>query len=218
MRRWRVAAERIKVISLKALDLLPLLAAAVIPILAALVFHLNVPNALSLFRLLLVPVFMWFFFLDAALARYASAGVYALAFLTDAADGYIARRFDQITRLGRILDPLADKLMTFTVILCITAAGIIPVWAVVVFFLKEASMLIGGGVMLRRTGDVIPANWLGKSSTGVFFVVCAALVLFPSIPRGWAIGLISLALALTVAALLNYLRLYRTVISRKNSE
>lgn len=206
-------------IFLKLTDLLPLLLAAAVPLAAAPLFHLNVPNALSLFRLLLVPVFVCFFFLlEPGAARYWAAGVYVLAFLTDVADGFIARRCNQITRLGRILDPLADKLMTFTVIICITAAGIVPAWAVVVFFLKEVSMLAGGAVMLRKTGDVIPANWLGKISTGVFFVVCAALVLFPAVPRPWAVGLISLALALTVAALLNYLRLYRRILTRKKED
>ena len=78
------------------------------------------------------------------------------------------------------MDPLADKLMTFTVIICITADGIIPLWAVVVFFLKELTMAIGGYLMYQKLGDVISSNWLGKTSTGVFFVVCAALVLFPA--------------------------------------
>lgn len=201
-------------IFLKLSDLLPLLLAALLPILAALLLHLNIPNTLSLFRLLLVPVFAWFFFLPADGVRYWAAGIYALAFVTDVADGYIARHLNQITRLGRILDPLADKLMTFSVIICITVAGMIPIWAVTVFFVKEAFMLIGGVIMLKKTGDVIPANWLGKCSTGVFFVVCAALVLFPTIPPSWAVVLISLALALTVAALLNYLRLYLSVLAK----
>lgn len=198
--------------------LIPLGIAVAVPLLGALLFRLNAPNTLSLFRLLLVPVFAYLFFQDMPGARYWAAGAYAVAFLTDIADGYIARRFHMVTRLGRILDPLADKLMTFTVIICITLAGVIPVWAVVVFFVKEASMLIGGGLMLRRTGDVIPANWLGKSSTGVFFVVCAALVLFPDIPSPWASGLIAAALALTVAAFLNYLRLYLRLLLQKKSK
>lgn len=198
--------------------LLTLGIAVLVPLLAALLFRLNVPNTLSLFRLLLVPAFAYLFFQDFAGAQYWAAGVYTLAFLTDVADGYIARHFNQVTKLGRILDPLADKLMTFTVIVCITVAQIIPVWAVVIFFVKEAAMLVGGGIMLKKTKDVIPANWLGKSSTGVFFVVCAALVLFPTIPRPWATGLISLALALTVAALVNYLRLYLDVLFHRKSK
>ena len=64
-------------------------------------------------------------------------------------------------------------------------------------------------------GDVIPSNWLGKVSTFVFFVVCAALVLFPQIPRSWATGMISFALALTILAFLYYLWLYMSVLGKK---
>ena len=176
---------------------------------------LNVPNTLSLLRLAMVPIFAVVFFQPFPEARYWAAGVYALAFVTDVLDGWIARHFNQITRLGRILDPLADKLMTFTVIICITAAGIIPVWAVVIFFLKEAAMCIGAMSMLHKIDDVIPANWLGKVSTFVFFVVCGLLVLLPEIPHTWATGMISVALGLTVLAFLYYLWLYVSVLGKK---
>ena len=179
---------------------------------------MNVPNLLSLFRLVLVPVFAVVFFQPHPDAHAWAALIYLVAFLTDIADGWIARRFNQITKLGRILDPLADKLMTFTVIVCITADHIIPLWAVVVFFCKELTMAIGGCLMYQRLGDVIPSNWLGKASTGVFFVVCAALVLFPAIPRPWATGLITFALALTLAALASYICQYwRAIHARKNA-
>ena len=176
---------------------------------------MNVPNLLSLLRLAMVPVFAAVFFLPDPSARSWAAGVYALAFVTDIADGWIARHFHQVTRLGRILDPLADKLMTFTVIVCITAAGIIPLWAVVVFFLKEAAMGMGALSMYHKTEDVIPSNWLGKVSTGVFFVVCAALVLFPGIPSSWATGLITLALVLTILAFVSYLLQYLSLTGRR---
>ena len=99
---------------------------------------MSIPNLLSLLRLVLVPVFAVVFFQPAPDAHRWAVLIYLTAFLTDVADGWIARHFNQITKLGRILDPLADKLMTFTVIICITADGIIPLWAVVVFFLKRA--------------------------------------------------------------------------------
>lgn len=171
---------------------------------------LNIPNFISLIRLILVPVFAWVFFLPDPNAHRWAALVYTLAFASDIADGYIARRFDMVTKLGRVLDPLADKLMTLTVIVCVTVDGIIPLWAVVVFFCKELVMGIGGLLMLRRTQDVIAANWLGKASTGVFFAVLASLVLFP-MPRAWATGLIAFALALTIAALVRYALAYRKI-------
>lgn len=164
---------------------------------------MNLPNALSLLRLCLVPVFARVYFLPRPDAHQLAVIVYVVAFLTDIADGYIARRFHLVTRLGRILDPLADKLMTFTVILCIALDGAIPMWAAVLFLCKELLMGLGGLVLFRRTKDMISANYLGKASTGVFFVVLAALILFP-IPRPWATGMISFALALTLVALGRY--------------
>ena len=82
---------------------------------------MSIPNLLSLLRLVLVPVFAVVFFQPAPDAHRWAVLIYLTAFLTDVADGWIARHFNQITKLGRILDPLADKLMTFTVIICITA-------------------------------------------------------------------------------------------------
>lgn len=164
---------------------------------------MNIPNALSLLRLCLVPVFVLAYFQPGENAHAWAAFIYTLAFATDIADGYIARKYNMITKLGRILDPMADKLMTFAVIICVALDGAIPMWAIAVFFCKEALMALGGLIMYRRVKDVNPANWWGKASTGVFFVVLAALVLFP-IPRPWSTAMISFALALTVAALFRY--------------
>lgn len=174
---------------------------------------MNLPNLLSLVRLCLVPVFVAVFFRVRPEMRWCAAAVYLAAFLTDVADGWIARRFHLVTRLGRILDPVADKLMTFAVIVCIVIDGIVPAWAAVVFFGKEVLMALGGVILLRCTGDVIPANWLGKLSTGVFFAVCAALVLFPAIPSRWATGMISAALALTLLAFFVYLRQFAAALA-----
>jgi len=178
---------------------------------------MNLPNALSTFRLLLVPVFAGVFFSDLPHAHGIAALVYAVAFCTDVLDGWIARKYDMVTKLGRVLDPLADKLMTFTVILCICLDQVVPMWAAIVFFCKEAIMGIGGAILLRRTKDVIPANWLGKTSTGVFFVVLAVLVLFP-LPRPWPTVLISGALALTVASLIVYCLQYRKIMAAHPEE
>ena len=179
---------------------------------------MNLPNLLSMFRLLLVPVFpLAFFGIHEPWNRYLAAGVYVLAFLTDVADGYLARSRNQVTRLGRILDPLADKFMTFTVFVCIAVAGIIPAWAVIILVAKELIMALGALVMYRRTADVIPANYLGKASTGSFFLCCAALVLFPGIPKTAATVMIAAALALAVLALAVYVVQFVSVAKSQKS-
>ena len=179
---------------------------------------MNIPNFLSLVRLVMVPLFCVVFFQPGEQSHLWAAAIYALASLTDVLDGWIARHFNQITRLGRILDPLADKLMTFAVIVCITVAGILPLWAVVIFFCKEALMGLGALSMYRKTDDVISSNYLGKASTATFFVVCLALMVFPQIPRFWASVMIGGALILTVAAALVYLWNYLAVTGRRKEK
>ena len=152
---------------------------------------------------MLVPVFAWVYFLPDPNAHIWAALLYALAFATDILDGWIARHFNMVTRLGRILDPLADKLMTFTVLVCVSLEGIIPMWVTAVFLCKELAMLLGGAVLVRQVGDVITANWWGKASTGVFFVVLALLVLCP-IQRPWSTAMITLALGTAIAAFVRY--------------
>lgn len=178
---------------------------------------MNLPNALSTFRLLLVPVFAGVFFSGLPDAHRWAALIYTVAFATDVLDGWIARRYDMITRLGRILDPLADKLMTFTVIVCICLDGVLPMWAAVILFCKEAVMAIGGAVLMKRVRDVLPSHRLGKASTGTFFVVLALLTLFP-IPKPWPTVLISAALILTVASLADYFLAYRKVLAEHPKE
>jgi CDP-diacylglycerol--glycerol-3-phosphate 3-phosphatidyltransferase len=112
--------------------------------------------------------------------RYAAqraVSVYAVAAITDVLDGYIARKYNKITKLGRVLDPLADKLMAFTVLVCITVDHLIPPWAVATFFIKEALMGIGALLLYKKISDTPPSNVFGKISTVVFFAVCVILII-----------------------------------------
>lgn len=165
---------------------------------------MNVPNVLSIFRILLVPVFILVFFSEMENARAVSVLIYAVAALTDVLDGMIARKYNLVTKLGRVLDPLADKLMAFSVLACIAVSGIVPMWAAVVIFVKEALMGVGALLIYKKTFDVLPADYFGKGATVVFFAVCVILILFEGIPKNTATFMISVALAITVLAFLNY--------------
>lgn len=118
----------------------------------------NVPNVLTMLRLVLVPVFAVLFLKG---HRIAALAVYAVASLTDVADGYIARRWHMITDFGKLMDPLADKLMVIVMMVCMVYTGVLPLSCVVVLLCKELLMVLGGVLMLKR-GLVVYAKWIGK--------------------------------------------------------
>jgi cardiolipin synthase len=170
---------------------------------------MNLPNLLSLLRLLMVPLFPIVYNSDILYANWFAAGVYLAAACTDVVDGWLARRADQITRLGRILDPLADKTMAFVVLLTITIAGVVHWWAVAILFLKELTLGIGAITLFRKENDVFAAVIVGKSATFIFFVVSMVLTLFPQyIGLFWKNILLAAAVGSNLLALGYYLYKY----------
>jgi len=165
---------------------------------------MNIPNILSLFRLALVPTFAVVFFSKLESAYVLAVVIYVVAFLTDILDGYIARKYNLITKLGKILDPAADKLMNLTVLICFSIRNIIPWWASAIILLKECTMAVGGIMMLRRLEDVQQANIFGKLATGVFFLISVILLLVDGISKDLATMLISIPITLAVVAMITY--------------
>ena len=176
-----------------------------------------VPNIISIFRICLVPVFIVLYFSDNRDIKLYAVIVYALATFSDFLDGFLARRFMASTNLGKLLDPLGDKLMTIAVMACITIDGLIPIWAVLVAGIKEILMAIGGFVVHKVAHvEIPPSNLIGKTTTVVFFLVCVALMLFKDIPSGAAIGMISGAILLMFVALISYVSTYVTVMKNRD--
>jgi cardiolipin synthase len=116
-------------------------------------------------RFLLIPVFVYFFFSRVQYSLEISVAVFILAGITDTLDGYIARKYNQITRLGIVLDPLADKLMLVIVLASVTISNNIPIWIIAVVALKESLMIAGAISLFHEQDIVIPANIFGKIST-----------------------------------------------------
>jgi CDP-diacylglycerol--glycerol-3-phosphate 3-phosphatidyltransferase len=172
-----------------------------------------IPNLLSAFRICLVPVFIIVYFTETGAVKVYAISIYALAALTDFLDGFIARKLNLTTKLGKFLDPLGDKLMTVSVMTCLTVDGVIPVWAVTTAFTKELLMGIGGMVLHKKTqGDIPPSNILGKASTVAFCAVCLALMIFTGIPKSAAALMIAGAIALMLIALLSYILTFTSVL------
>lgn len=142
----------------------------------------TIPNLLSLVRLMLIPVYILIYLHATEPRQYFTAGaILAVSCLTDALDGWIARRFHMITNLGKLLDPVADKVTQFSLILCLSMKyrEMIPI--LVLFAIKELFQ-IGAALYHLNLGEVLPgALTAGKICTAILFATLVFLVLFPSV-------------------------------------
>ncbi|MBR4429372.1 MAG: CDP-alcohol phosphatidyltransferase family protein [Clostridia bacterium] len=180
----------------------------------------NVPNALTMLRMALIPVF-WYLMMSGRL--YAALGVFVAASLTDIADGYIARKYDLITDFGKLMDPLADKLMVISMMTSLAVKGIAPWAALAIILAKEATMVVGG-LILYQHHVVVYARWIGKIAQAT--VVCALISCFfhewLQNTCGFPVhtALLWLGVALTLCALGVYMkqaiRLYREAKQKEN--
>jgi cardiolipin synthase len=159
----------------------------------------NVPNLLSFLRILLVPVFLWLLLDQLFLAAIA---VLAFAGLTDFLDGFLARKLNQTTKLGKMLDPVADRLYIFATLLALSATGYVPWWLAGLVILRDVLMLIS----LPRLASVgyrsLPVHYLGKASTFALLYSFPLLLMgkiftdaaFIITPIAWAFALWGVAL------------------------
>ena len=134
-----------------------------------------IPNVLSVIRICLVFVFVALFFNGHI---YLALLTFLLAGATDVVDGYLARRNNWISNLGKILDPLADKLMQFTVLICLAIKGWIPLWFVIPFFLKDFVSLLLGVIVIKRRSVTIVSKWYGKLTVCLFYLTIFFSVVF----------------------------------------
>lgn len=178
---------------------------------------MNIPNILTLIRLGLVPCFAVIYMSSLAHAGLAAGCIFVLAAVTDVIDGYIARKYDQITKLGRILDPLADKLLQLTAISCMALKGIMPMVLFFILISKEMLMFLGGLRMAGRFEDVMPSNWFGKAVAFAVNFSIAFVIIFGKYIESAIPAVFTVITALAVAALLNYFVLYLRVMFRKRA-
>ncbi len=164
----------------------------------------TIPNILSLFRVLLIPLFVWLY-----LGRrdpLAAFGILTLSGVTDVADGWIARRFHMVSDLGKVLDPIADKLTQASTLFCLAFRypALRPLLALLV--VKDLTMGIFGLVVVRRTGVMCYALWHGKLTTVLLYASMALHLLWPAMPAALSICLSSVCAASMLLSLILYCR------------
>ena len=142
----------------------------------------TIPNLLSLFRLILIPVYI-IIYLNATDSSdyYLAAGILAVSCLTDLIDGKIARHFNMISTLGKFLDPLADKATQFSLIICFTFKYPVVWYLVGLFVIKESYQLIACGVNFRRGKMLKGALFSGKICTTILFISLILMVMIPEL-------------------------------------
>jgi CDP-diacylglycerol--glycerol-3-phosphate 3-phosphatidyltransferase len=172
----------------------------------------NVPNAITVVRILMIPLFVWMLLLDDGAdgaLRWWAAVVFIVAIATDGIDGYIARRYNLITDLGKLLDPIADKGLTGAALICLAILAELPWWVVALVLVREIGITVWRFVELRK-GLVIPASRGGKLKT-LAQAVAISLALLPlwTVLGDWVYWLngitMTIAVVLTVLSGLDYL-------------
>lgn len=142
----------------------------------------TIPNLFSLFRLALIPVYMVIYLNAQDASHYfLSAAILTVSCLTDMIDGKIARHYNMISTVGKILDPVADKATQFTLILCLAVRYPVLWYLVGLFVVKESFQLIAGGIALKKGKMLNGALMAGKVCTTILFLSLIVLVLFPEL-------------------------------------
>ena len=153
----------------------------------------NVPNMLSVIRLLMVPVFVCLFLSGNVVPAIV---VFVLAGATDVLDGYIARKYNCISTLGKILDPLADKLLQLSAFTCLWLEDYVLWWMPLIYFIKELATALGALFIFRKSKFVVKSNIFGKLATVFVFGAVFVIALFGEKIGSFGVNAICMAVAL----------------------
>ncbi|OUN23026.1 CDP-diacylglycerol--glycerol-3-phosphate 3-phosphatidyltransferase [Pseudoflavonifractor sp. An85] len=137
----------------------------------------NTANKLTMLRVILIPVYLVVWYLNMETSAYWALAVFVVASVTDFADGYVARHYNQVTTFGKFMDPLADKILVITAMIWFASVGMLPVWALVIVVAREFAVS-GLRLIAVDNGRVIAAAWSGKVKT-FSTMVCLCLMHLP---------------------------------------
>jgi CDP-diacylglycerol--glycerol-3-phosphate 3-phosphatidyltransferase len=165
-------------------------------------FPLNLPNVLTLLRILAVPVIVVALLGETPNGDALAAGVFALAALTDGLDGYFARSRDAVTTFGKLMDPIADKLLIAAALVSLVSLDRLAAWVAMVIIAREFAVTVMRAIAAER-GIVIAASWMGKVKTVLQIAAVFALIAANPAP-GWVDALVYLAVAATLISGADY--------------
>lgn len=166
---------------------------------------MNLPNKLTIFRVILIPFFVVLLLFDiTAYDKWIALAIFIIASLTDFLDGHIARKYDLVTNFGKFMDPLADKLLVCSAMICLVELSRIPAWVVIVIIAREF-IISGFRLVASDNGVVIAASYWGKFKT-TFQILMICLMIADLEPLALITQIVMwVALALTVISLVDYL-------------
>lgn len=167
---------------------------------------MNVPNQLTILRILMIPFFVFFMLTDYAGSngKWIALGIFVVASLTDLLDGYIARKYDLVTNFGKFMDPLADKLLVSAAMICLVETGQLAGWIVILIISREF-IISGFRLIASDNGVVIAASYWGKFKT-VFQMAMVGLLIANITPIVILTSIVTwIAVILTIISLVDYL-------------
>ena len=170
---------------------------------------MSVPNFITIARFLLLPIFVT---LMLERKYYFALVVFLFAGFTDVLDGYIARKYNMVTRCGKILDPLADKLIQLTALVMITITGVVSnIMPLLVIILGKELLMGIGSMLLWRKGIIVSANWYGKVATIIFYAAIVFSILMPNYGKMFLIVAVIAAIFAFGMYFINYLKLRQSI-------
>lgn len=177
---------------------------------------LTIPNLMSVLRLAMIPIIIWLYI---GKSDYRTAALLIIiSGATDVADGFVARKFNMVSDLGKILDPMADKLTQIAIVICLTVHYSLMKILAAVFILKELVMIALGLLTMKRTDTVNSSKWYGKATTVFMYFTLMLLILVPKIPMQAANTMICICIVLILFSLLMYMRFYRGFLKHNRAD
>lgn len=177
---------------------------------------MNLPNKLTIFRVILIPFFVVLLLFDFSdYDKWIALAIFIIASLTDFLDGHIARKYNLVTNFGKFMDPLADKLLVCSALICLVELARIPAWVVIVIIAREF-IISGFRLVASDNGVVIAASYWGKFKT-TFQILMICLMIADLEPLALVTQAVMwVALALTVISLVDYLMKNKSVMKDNN--